>query len=349
MSFKLPSLPSSEAYIHELADFIELMSWNNGTASQREVLAYLGRLDDNEHNEGCDDDEDSNAELLDQVMEELSCRVSYCGPTGYPFVLEHSGTVLRHKVDDKTEKAIVYRYLLLSTRMNMKDDRLHNGIDGTTLLEEIAETILRNYVGNSRARSFVFGTASTTLKTFQSKVDELCKSVKEGGSYRNIDEDEVKAKDGKLDTVTWVPFSDGRSGQIIIFGQCKTGSNWESQITQLQPKDFIKKWIQDPFLVDPVRVFCLSESIHRKYWKSICIDGGIVLDRCRLVDFCHSLDAKVIKKLERWVNAAQKKIFTGAAFTHSKTSKPTPKIKARPKTKAKKGKSTSPRRTSKGT
>ena len=122
--FKLPHPPSPNAEVHELADFIELLSWVKDVASTREVLAYLGRIDDNANNLGIDDDDNANEEILDEVMNELERRDKACGGD-YPFELQAEGTVIHHLLDKGNHKSELYRYLLLSTRLDMNSDRVH--------------------------------------------------------------------------------------------------------------------------------------------------------------------------------------------------------------------------------
>lgn len=300
--FKLPKLPSPQADVHELADFAELLCWHRGLASKREIVAYLGRVDDNDNNVGCDDDDDENSDFLDEVMNEIERRVSACG-VGYPFHLDLEGTVLRYNTDDSNERSILYRYLLLSTRLNMKDTRVHEGIDGALLFEEICAHVLKNYLGASRAKTLVFGTA--TAGSFHDKIKALCDELREGSGYRNPDEVPSEDRDGKLDIVAWVPFSDCRVGQLIVFSQCKTGTTWEEQVGQLRPDAFVQKWIDGTIAVVPVRSFCVSEACGQSRWNSRSIDAGILLDRCRLVDFCNNIDPTLLSKINCWINAAK--------------------------------------------
>ena len=136
--FKLPALPSPRADVNELADFAELLAWQNESVSAREILAFLGRTGDNEYNDGVVDEDDINADALDDVMIEIDRRSKSC-VEGYPFTLDLKGTVLRHDSNDSSERAIVYRYLLLSTRLNMMADKVQANIDGTGLLERSEE------------------------------------------------------------------------------------------------------------------------------------------------------------------------------------------------------------------
>lgn len=285
--------------MHELADFAEIVAWECGKVSEREIVAYLGRIGDNEENEGVNDTEEKTTNLLPEVMNEIERRVVACRG-GYPFELALEGTVLKYdKQSEDTIESQVYRYLLLSTRLNMSESRCHAKLDGTLLLEHLAAHVLQNYLGG-RAKSLVFGTAESG--NFENKVDHLCKSLNEGVGFRNLDgTSTTTAVDDKLDTVAWTPFTDATPGQLIVVGQCKTGTNWTNQETQLQPEAFAKKWFKEPFIVTPIRAFCLSEAIDRTKWKSIQVSAGILFDRCRLVDFCEGF---ICQDIATWTSAA---------------------------------------------
>lgn len=300
--FKLPASPSPKADPHELADFAELICWDRGSASKREIVGYLGQVDDNEGNRGCDDNDDDNSDLLDEAMNEVERRLAACGG-GYPFTLDLNGTVLRPTQQKGTAKSVVYHYLLLSTRLNMKDRGVQAGIDGTQLLEEVAAIALRAYLGGGRARAIVFGTAAAG--GFKEKVDRLCRELREGTCFESLDSGRVHAKDDKLDTVAWIPFSDCLPGQLIVFGQCKTGTEWDTSLQQLQPDAFIKKWMKGTILVNPVRAFCISEAADRSHWGEVATSAGILFDRCRLVDFSEAIPRGLLRKLERWTAAAK--------------------------------------------
>lgn len=304
--FKLPDPPSPQAEPHELADFAELLAWEDGAVSERNILAALGREEEHDNNTGIEDNDDRNAEKLDDVMNELSRRSSYCGK-GYPFETAREGTVLRFLENDNDERAHVYRYLLLSTRLNMTENRVHAQIDGALLLEEVVGHVMRCYLGFDRARSFVFGTS--TGSKFNDKIDELCRQIGEGGKFKNTGGGPVNANDDKLDVVSWVPFSDGHCSQLAIFSQCKTGSSWGNLVSQLQPEIFIKNWMLDGFAVPPVRGFCISEAADRPRWYHQSSYAGLLLDRCRLVDFSTNLDPKLLRKIKDWNAAARKTVL----------------------------------------
>ena len=56
--FRWPGVPSPRADTHELADFAELLSWRQGSASATTVVRDLGRLAENEYSEGVPEEEE---------------------------------------------------------------------------------------------------------------------------------------------------------------------------------------------------------------------------------------------------------------------------------------------------
>ena len=117
--FRLPAPPSPRAEIHEIADFAELLACANGAVSAREITAFLGREGESEPNIGCEDIDDQNADDVDEVMDEIERRERACRE-GYPFGLNEVGNVVHYTGCEDSAPAILYRYLLLATRLNMK-------------------------------------------------------------------------------------------------------------------------------------------------------------------------------------------------------------------------------------
>lgn len=304
--FRLPHAPSPRAETHELADFVEWCAWRDGSFSARAANMALDQVDDNFDNKGCDDDSDVNASNLDEVFIELERRRKACGGA-YPFELDRAGSVLRKVDGSKDLRSAVYLYLLLSTRLDMKSNRVHADLDGADLLEGLAACVMRNYLGYERARSEVFGTADKA--TFEKKVNWLCKSLGEGGGFKKWDTGRLRAKDAKLDVVTWIPFSDGHPGKLILFTQCKTGSTWHNRLGDLNPEAFLKTWTSDRCtMLNPIRAFCISEAASQSKWTEITTQAGLFLDRCRIVDFTRDLPKNLERDLVRWTKAAFKSI-----------------------------------------
>ena len=127
---------------------------------------------------GCEDDEVKNTDTLTDVFRELDRRSSICG-AAYPFAVQSNGEVLQHStVNPANVGQIVYRYLLLGTRLNMLKQRVHAKHDGTCLFEEFSAAALKAYLGNDKAQSLVFGTS--VGGGFGDKVKVLCARLAKG-------------------------------------------------------------------------------------------------------------------------------------------------------------------------
>ena len=298
--YKLYSLPSPRAEINELADFAEIECLRKGQVSRREVTAALGRLEDDIY-EGDHIDDPLESELED-VFSELDQRKKFCNNC-YPFLLDDTGQVLRLDLDLDQKFVCLYIYLLLSTRLNMKTDRVHAGIDGTLLFEKISGEIAKNFLGD-RSQSYVFGT-STPDADFEAKVNELCDKLKEGNGFINRnDSPATNIKDDTLDVVAWKAFKDKKPGQLIAFGQCKTGTTWKTHLKSLQPDEFCMAWFKDLPSVLPIRMFFLCEALLRTRWYTTTLSAGILFDRCRIMDYSQIIPDDLSETIETWNEAA---------------------------------------------
>ena len=306
--FKLPNrLPTRYAGIHELADYTEAQCYLNQQVSAQEIVRYLAQVDDIDFTEGCDDVEDQIRDRMDDVVAELDRRQGAC-VGGYPFAWkdDRNGEVLRLNADAARDpQFLVYIYLLLSTRLDMNKNRTHAKLDGTRVLEVLSKYVLKAFLG-SKSRVMVFGTAAKG--GFRERVAALCVALGEGGGLREREGEVVQAQDDGLDVVGWIPFADGEAGKLIVFGQCKTGTDWQDQTSDLQPLDFAKKWLADTFPVEPMRAHFIAESINRQDWRRSTISGGLLFDRCRLVEYGAHLPQSVLADLAAWIDGAQQSI-----------------------------------------
>ena len=301
--FKWPEVPTVDSNANELMDFAEMAAWRNRSMARTELAKLIGRLDENDYADGVPE-EDEYDRIIDEAYLEAEQRLDACR-NGYPFEVAGSGHTLRVSTKGLQSKQIIYKYLLLATRLNMKDNRTHAQIDGTLLLEQLAAEVAQGYLG-PRAGCLVFGTSSKD-KNFAEKIDTLCRKLEEGGGFENRDPAAPTARDGKLDVVAWKHFADGQPGKLIAFGQCKTGTSYHDTLTQLQPSVFCDKWLRSAPVVPPVRMFFVAEALSRSHWSSMARDAGILFDRCRIVDFADEISTEVLEKVRAWTRAAAEK------------------------------------------
>jgi len=311
MPFKLPAAPTPGARPHELADFAELLAWDRSSTSAREIVRTLNQTDDNEQNVGCEDNEVENTESVDDVFLELENRSRICR-NAYPFDMKLGQRLEHRAIDQNNKPAIIYRYLLLCTRLNMLTSRRHANLDGSLLFEELSAAIMREYLGFDRANAMVFGTS--VAGGFAARVKELCDTLKEGGTYKAVDAAGAAANDGKLDALAWIAFGDSNPGKLILFGQSKTGTSWPEQVTQSRPIDFARKWFSSgSFWVDPVRTLCVAESVDPDRWPSLCIDGGLLMDRRRVVEMSHRIEDDLFNRIHQWTLIAKANVSVTAS------------------------------------
>ena len=263
------------------------------------MVSFLGQVDDNQNNEGVRDVENITTDKIDDVILEIEQRCLACGG-GYPFILRREGTVLECAAPADCVQGATYRYLLLCTRLRMDRNRIQAGLDGTSLLERLSAHVLVNYLGPSHCESLVFGTSAGG--SFADRVEELCSALGEGGGFRPLaGVPPPVSGDAKLDVVAWIPFRDRQPSQLVVFGQCKTGTNWRDDVGELQPDSFVKKWLRMPLLVDPVRAFLVAEAQDRGRWNVVA-DTGVFFDRCRIVDLCTRMPPDLAQDVGNWTS-----------------------------------------------
>lgn len=302
--FKLPNkIPNFQDGVSDIADFFETecLKSKQGKVSFRKISVAAAHGDDEIEINGIEDDNDKfNSNTFDEVCAEIQRRSQACGG-GYPFSLEDGGYMLKLEWPIGTPATLNYAYLLLATRLNMKDNRVHDGIDGALLFEKISAFVAQNYWGE-RSESMVFGTSN--VGEFSKKVDELCARIGEGRGFLNRDNTSPDAQDDKLDIVVWKSFQDDNPSKLIGFGQCKTGTSWKDLTTQLHPDAFCKNWFHTMPVVDPVRLFFISDSFFVQKQFSKSTSAGVVFDRFRIIDFLPAnLDEQLTDEVKKWVEA----------------------------------------------
>jgi len=294
----------------EKADWVELYALkdDDGNASFADLISALGLSGTADAIEEEDDegpleeltDEDHYEGAAEAAFQEITDRVDACRGVkdGYPFALTNNAVLRRND-----SIGSVYCFLLMLSRFGHKA----GGSEGAKLFEELCAEAAKSYFGidKTHVRSSVFGFPRRVGPAgFARALDALCCELGEGRGARQRP-NSADQKDAKLDVVAWRSFADGRQGKLIAFGQCATGTDWKNKTTELgQPMDWCRLWMQDTPAVPPIRMFFVPHRISETVWFQTCVNGGILFDRCRIVQHSESVPEDLREQLAEWSVAA---------------------------------------------
>jgi hypothetical protein len=317
------SVPSYKAGSIRLADFAEIMALRGPrfSTSQVDVISAFDRIED--------EDEDKFEAPVKDAFAELARRsaVTASFECSYPFELKND-TLFLDRARLKSKPAHLYLFLLLATALNMKSDRKHGGFDGADLFEKLSEEVAKRYLGgskDSRVKTKIFGTSRQIWKTnadttenndmgeFEGAINELCKDLGEGETFKTKTKLKISAKDDKLDVVAWREFTDSMPNKIALFGQCKTGTHWATELPRLNPYAFCARWFSDMPSVLPTKAHFLSDRVDSAEFRHVGYEAGIIFERCRILDYAGDIPKDLLEDCLMWSNAALKSLGLGNA------------------------------------
>ncbi|MCP4367786.1 MAG: hypothetical protein GY797_06690 [Deltaproteobacteria bacterium] len=299
MTYKIPNLPSAKAYKEEIADFWEIQALRNSGQyiSKTQISRIIATgLDEIEH-EGIESEDDKLSSDLDDVLIEMQRRQDFTSGK-YPFSFKKYSL----KLDEEASLfKDVYLYLLLSTRFNMKTARMHNGIDGTLLFEELCAIVASNYFGEG-SESYIFGTANPG--NFANKIGNLVHKIGEGKSFKNPNNNDPTKNDDAVDIVAWRNFADKRIGKLIAFGQCKTGTTWQDSIRKLNPTDFCDNWFLESPILSPLPLVFICDTLNEDFNFSTSQKGYLVFNRFRILEQIEDNLGSIENQIRSWLDGA---------------------------------------------
>ena len=291
--------PNSQDPAPIVADYIELQCLLTQTPVSSYSLRSLFSMSDDElDNDGVESSDDLSVDAIEDGIKECEQRASFC-PARYPFKV--SANSLEAQADGGVNREI-YQFLLLSTRLNMNEQKVQAGHDATKLFEELCAGVAAEYFGQ-HSKSMVFGTAGAG--GFQQKVENVIGKLNLTSSYKVPMGSTGRQKDAAVDVVAWIPFADRKDSQMIAIGQCKTGTHWEGMLTATQPDVFFEAYFNGKPFADVARMFFVSESYGLDRWEERSRKAGIMFDRTRIMEYVPAnIDANLLSRITEWNNAA---------------------------------------------
>ena len=235
--------------------------------------------------------------LASEALAEAEKRLAICG-RGYPFSVHERYVQAGSRAASK-----LYTFLLLLSQFGPNAGPADRS--APRIFERVAGFAAQRYLAggcrDGTARHYLLGSPrELTPSSFRDAVNTLCRELGEGQGCR-VDRPRLSdVKDGKVDLVAWVPFADGREGQVVCFGQCATGANWHDKLSELQPMVFCHKWLKDQFAMEPGKMFFMPHRIPGDDWQDVSMDAGVVFDRARIVAAVGIPDRGLLQDCVEW-------------------------------------------------
>lgn len=301
--FKLPfRIPSTRDSAQDWADYAEYLAWkkNGVILPMSELLSAPGLIADEIDIDGAMDETDEFILKSDEIASEIGYRKMLCGDR-YPFRLVNQdyGIQFEPPADHGGQ---IYLYLLLCTRLSMKNNRVHAGLDGSLLFEKLSAEVARFFFG-ANAEVDIIGTSRQDKLSFRAKLAELTRKIGEGGDIHA--REGHRPQDSGVDIMVWKGFTDRLPSKMIAFGQCKTGTSWETELKELNTEIFCKLWFKSQPVLTPVRLFFCAQYFPRHLWEVRVIEAGLVFERFRIIDYLPSqIDTDLLGQINAWTSAA---------------------------------------------
>ncbi len=285
----------ARASVWDLADWVELRAVVAGDGS-----ASRGDLESAVRGSpafGRDSTNDRDA-FIAAVFSEITDREAQAG-LGYPFVL--SGSQLQTK---PTAWRTASAYLICLCLSWFGESRATK-VDASParLFEALSTEAAASFIGGSAVR---FGSPRKELpSSFRRAVDELCQTHLGGEGVGFSSRETLHwTKDGGLDVVAWRDPGDNRTGRVIMFGACASGSNWPTKLGQLNADVWLTRFVERRPVGLPLKAFFVPFRLEGEpRWTSLSWEAGILFDRCRIARWAPRLKSSVHGNGVAWARA----------------------------------------------
>lgn len=296
-------VPAASAGAEAHADWLELeaLRTRDRNSSAQDLIAPLRRTGSGEELE----DEDVSSAVSDQggdttepiaedAFAELEHRQYSCDGA-YPYEVRADVIQGRRNVRDS-----LYVFLLLLSEYGK--DAAPSGLNATQLFEEVCEQALSATLGGTDrgARTIQFGFPRRVAPAgFAEAVEDLCSKTGEGVAAKK-QPTAADQKDAKLDLVGWRPFPDGRRAQMMMWGQCATGANWNAKLGDFLPDAWTSTWLTESPYVLPLKAFFVPHRVPEDVWEPTSRHAGILFDRCRIAALAGPLAQHLRDRVRRF-------------------------------------------------
>ena len=179
------------------------------------------------------------------------------------------------------------------------------GVQGTTqlpakLFERLTTKAVKQYLcGNAVVFGWPFEPHEEEGEE-ESKISRKIKKVAEDLGEKFCEAPPARFNDRGVDVVGWIPFTEARSGQVVVLLQCAAGRDWKNKLPV--PLNAWRQYIH--WGNEPVRAFAVPSIVSDRDWHEASTDKGILFDRVRIINLLVNSeeDEKLTEELRNWVD-----------------------------------------------
>ncbi len=266
------NLPNHDNY-NRVADWVELfvITENKSISKQKiQTLFEEGGIEIDEY--------------ISDVMNELDRRATLYGINS-PYKV--NGLKIEPVIKWKDNP--IYTLCLIFSTYGVDSDTK----TGTTLFEKVGVELLKKFF---QAEAVHLGFPTTTnLNTQLSNISTTSHEV------RGRLTPSKKEKDSGVDVISWKPFNDGRSSQVIVLAQCGAGADWKDKNSiDLTTWNLYINWNYETTVPSMV----ITQIVENDKWMKYSLRYGVLVDRVRLYRIftanISQISKPFIKEVEQW-------------------------------------------------
>lgn len=243
-------LPNHGNY-NRVADWVELFVIKENRAISKQKIQTL-------FEEGGIDLDD----YISDVMIELDRRALLYG-TDSPFKVNG----LKIEPNVKWRENPVHTLCLIFSTYGVDSDTC----TGTTLFEKVGFELLKNFF-----QSEVVHLGFPTTTNLLTQLNSIATSSNE---LRGAHTPPSREKDGGVDIISWKPFFDSRSSQLIVLAQCGAGADWKDKNSiDIRTWTLYINWNYETIVPSMV----ITQIVESDKWTKYSLKYGVLIDRVRL-------------------------------------------------------------------
>lgn len=275
----MPRLPKTPTDVQRLADWLELRALTSDDRS-----ASLGELETALSRGSILEPRAPHPPYAYQAVEELGLQVfaeleqrAMAAEGGYPFEIVLPRVNAR---PDWRKSRSSYIYCLCLSYFG-SDQGTPSIKEQRKIFEYLSVDAAKRFLGGEGVRFAAPRNPASVPKSFADAVENLCrKLLLEGDGFRKSPT--LSGKDRALDVVAWRHAFDKLPGKLVLFGNCASGGNWESKLSELDPRCFCEDWMVEVPASQILKALFIPHRLDPRDWKSHTRRAGIVFDRCRI-------------------------------------------------------------------